>query len=61
VFNRLSIISNIDPEHKTIIATKMLEQRQELIMYLNNITYLIVWITFIPIILFPFYLKEKRT
>ena len=54
VFSSLPMVSNLDPEYKTIIAAEMLGQREGFIMAVNNITYLIVWIALIPILLIPF-------
>ena len=47
------MISNLDPNYKTIIAAEMLGQREAFIIAINNIMFIIVWIAFIPIILIP--------
>ena len=53
IFSSLPMISNLDPNYKTIIATEMLGQREAFIIAVNNIMFIIVWIAFIPIILIP--------
>ena len=52
------MISNLDPNYKTIIATEMLGQREAFIIAVNNIMFIIVWIAFIPIILIPLCKKK---
>ena len=43
-----------DPEYKSIMAIEMLGLREGFIMAINNITFVIMWFGFIPIILLPF-------
>ena len=60
IFSSLPMISNLDPNYKTIIAAEMLGQREAFIIAVNNIMFIIVWIAFIPIILIPFCKKEAK-
>ena len=53
LFSSLPMISNLDPNYKTIIAAEMLGQREGFIIAVNNIMFTIVWIALIPIILIP--------
>ena len=53
LFSSLPMISNLDPNYKTIIAAEMLGQREGFIIAINNIMFTIVWIALIPIILIP--------
>ena len=60
LFSTLPMISNLNPEYKTIIAAEMLGQREGFIMAINNITFIIVWVAFIPILLLPLCKNQKN-
>ena len=54
VFSSLPMFSSLNPEYKTILAIELLGLREGFVMAVNNITYVIMWVAFIPIILLPF-------
>ena len=60
LFSSLPMISNLDPNYKTIIAAEMLGQREGFIIAVNNIMFTIVWIALIPIILIPLCKREVK-
>ncbi len=60
VFKTLPMLSSLNPEYKTILAMELLGLREGFVMAVNNITYIIMWVAFIPIILLPF-CKMKST
>ena len=54
IFSTLPMLSSLNPEYKTILAIELLGLREGFVMAVNNITYVIMWVAFIPIILLPF-------
>ena len=54
VFSTLPMLSSLNPEYKTILAMELLGLREGFVMAVNNITFFIMWVAFIPIILLPF-------
>ena len=54
IFSSLPMFSSLNPEYKTILAIELLGLREGFVMAVNNITYVIMWVAFIPIILLPF-------
>jgi MFS transporter, DHA2 family, multidrug resistance protein len=54
LFKTLPMFSSLNPEYKTILAMELLGLREGFVMAVNNITFVILWVAFIPIILLPF-------
>ena len=54
LFKTLPMLSSLNPEYKTILAMESLGLREGFVMAVNNITFIILWVAFIPIILLPF-------
>ena len=53
VFSSLPMLASLNPEYKTILAIELLGLREGFVMAVNNITFFIMWVGFIPIILLP--------